>query len=171
MKHVVSISLGSSSQDFDFITDFLGEKLHVRRIGTNGSTAEAVKLIKQWNTKAAAIGLGVLKDHYKVGSRRFIEKDSARLLAVATRVPVTTGGRLSDIFQEWAVRHAQTHLGSFFNNARVLFFSGLTDYKLALAMAEHTSNLQLPIRFCNWACPSCWVRWKRSTCMRTVPIT
>ena len=142
MKHVVSISLGSSSQDFDFITDFLGEKLHVRRIGTNGSTAEAVKLIKQWNTKAAAIGLGVLKDHYKVGSRRFIEKDSARLLAVATRVPVTTGGRLSDIFQEWAVRHAQTHLGSFFNNARVLFFSGLTDYKLALAMAEHTGNLQ-----------------------------
>ena len=142
MKHVVSISLGSSSQDFDFITDFLGEKLHVRRIGTNGSTAEAVKLIKQWNTKAAAIGLGVLKDHYKVGSRRFIEKDRARLLAVATRVPVTTGGRLSDIFQEWAVRHAQTHLGSFFNNARVLFFSGLTDYKLALAMAEHTSNLQ-----------------------------
>ena len=60
MKHVVSISLGSSSQDFDFITDFLGEKLHVRRIGTNGSTAEAVKLIKQWNTKAAAIGLGGL---------------------------------------------------------------------------------------------------------------
>ena len=35
MKHVVSISLGSSSQDFDFITDFLGEKLHVRRIGSH----------------------------------------------------------------------------------------------------------------------------------------
>ena len=79
MKHVVSISLGSSTQDFDFVTDFLGEKLHVRRVGTNGSTAAAVKLIKYWDKKAAAIGLGVLKDHYKVGSRRFIEKDSARL--------------------------------------------------------------------------------------------
>ena len=124
MKHVVSISLGSSSQDFDFITEFLGEKLHVRRVGTNGSTPAAVKLIKQWDKKAAAIGLGVLKDSYKVGSRRFIEKDSARLKAVATQVPVTTGGRLGDIFQEWAVRHAQTQLGSFFNNARVLFFSG-----------------------------------------------
>jgi predicted amino acid dehydrogenase len=142
MKHVVSISLGSSSQDFDFVTEFLGEKLHVRRVGTNGSTPAAVKLIKQWDKKAAAIGLGVLKDSYKVGSRRFIEKDSARLKAVATQVPVTTGGRLGDIFQEWAVRHAQTHLGSFFNNSRVLFFSGMTDYKLALSIAEYTSNLQ-----------------------------
>jgi len=142
MKHVVSISLGTSSQDFEFTTEFLGEKLHVRRIGTNGNTAEAVKLIKQWDKKAAAIGIGVLKDHYKVGSRRFIEKDSARLKAVATRVPVTTGGRLGDIFQEWAVRHTQTQLGSYFNNARTLFFSGLTDYKLALALSEYTSNLQ-----------------------------
>jgi predicted amino acid dehydrogenase len=57
-------------------------------------------------------------------------------------VPVTTGGRLGDIFQEWALRHAQTQLGSFFNNARVLFFSGMTDYKLALSMAEYSSNLQ-----------------------------
>ena len=142
MKQVVSISLGSSSQDFDFTTGFLGEKLHVWRIGTNGSTAAAIKLIKQWDKKAAAIGLGVLKDSYKVGSRRFIEKDSARLKAVATHVPVTTGGRLGDIFQEWAVRHAQTQLGSFFNNARILFFSGMADYKLALAISEYTANVQ-----------------------------
>lgn len=142
MKQVVSISLGSSSQDFDFITEFLGEKLHVRRIGTNGSTLAAVKLVKEWDKKAAAIGLGVLKDHYKVGSRRFIAKDSTRLMAAARTVPTTTGGRLGDIFQEWAVRHTQTQLGNYFNNARVLFFSGLTDYKLAVSMAEYTTNLQ-----------------------------
>ncbi|MBK7002800.1 MAG: hypothetical protein IPH35_23505 [Rhodoferax sp.] len=61
MKHVVSISLGSSNQDFDFVTTFLGEKLHVRRIGTNGSTLAAVKLVKEWDKKAAAIGLGCSK--------------------------------------------------------------------------------------------------------------
>jgi predicted amino acid dehydrogenase len=142
MKHVVSISLGSSQQDFEFTTEFLGTRLRVQRIGTNGSTATAIKLIKQWDKKAAAIGLGVLKDSYKVGSQRFIDKDSARLKAVATRVPATTGGRLGDILQEWAVRHAQSQLGSYFNNARTLFFSGLTDYKLALALSEYTTNLQ-----------------------------
>jgi hypothetical protein len=98
MKHVVSISLGSSSQDFDFVTEFLGEKLHVRRVGTNGSTPAAVKLIKQWDKKAAAIGLGVLKDSYKVGSRRFIEKDSARLKAIFFR-----SGRCAMRKRTWAV--------------------------------------------------------------------
>ena len=142
MKQVVSISLGSSDQDFEFVTTFLGVKMRVQRIGTNGSTAEAVKRIKAWDRKADAIALGVLKDHYKVGSRRFIDRDSAKLKAVATHVPVSTGGRLGDIFQEWAVRHAQTQLGNFFNNARVLFFSGMSDYKLAQAMAEYTPNLQ-----------------------------
>ncbi len=142
MQHVVSISLGSSSQDFEFTTDFLGTRLQVRRIGCNGSTATAAKLIKLWDKKAAAIGLGVHKDSYAVGALRFVEKDSARLKALAKHAPLTTGGRLGDIFQEWAVRHAQTQLGNFFSNARVLFFSGLSDYKLALTMAEYTSNLQ-----------------------------
>jgi hypothetical protein len=91
MKHVVSISLGSSRQDFDFVTEFLDEKLHVRRVGANGSTPAAVKLIREREKKAAPIGLDVLKDSCKVGSRRFIEKDSVRLKAVATQVPVTSG--------------------------------------------------------------------------------
>ena len=142
MKQVVSISLGSSSQDFEFTTPFLGSVLKVRRIGTNGSTSAAVKLIKQWGKKAAAIGLGVHKDHYKVGARRFVEKDSAQLTSVATQAALTTGGRLGDIFAEWAARQAQIRLGGYFSNARVLMFSGLTDYKLALALSEYTSNLQ-----------------------------
>ena len=61
---------------------------------------------------------------------------------VVTRIPVTTGGRLNDILQEWALRHVQNKLGNYFNNANVLFFSGRTNYKLALAMSEYTGNLQ-----------------------------
>ena len=42
---------------------------------------------------------------------------------------------------EWAVRHAQSTLGHYFDNARVLFFSGLAHQKLALSMSEYTPNL------------------------------
>jgi predicted amino acid dehydrogenase len=70
----------------------------VRRIGTNGSTLAAVKLVKEWDKKAAAIGLGVLKDHYKVGSRRFIAKDSARLMAAAHTAPGHHGWPLGRYF-------------------------------------------------------------------------
>ena len=40
------------------------------------------------------------------------------------------------------MRHVQNKLGGYFNNARVLFFSALTQYKLAVAMSEFTQNLQ-----------------------------
>ena len=142
MKKVVGISMGAVAQNFEFGARFMGQRFNVRRLGTNGSMAMALKLLKHWGQRADAIGLGVVKDSYTVGSRRYVEKDSARLKNVVTRIPVTTGGRLSDILQEWALRHVQAKLGDYFNNANVLFFSGRTNYKLALAMSEYTNNLQ-----------------------------
>ncbi|MGE5089346.1 MAG: dehydrogenase [Candidatus Levyibacteriota bacterium] len=142
MKTVVGISLGASAQDFEFRSRFLGRKLSVQRLGTNGSTAKASKLLRYWEQHANAIGLGVEKDSYTVGSRRYVEKDSLRLKNTVTRIPVTTGGRLDDILQEWALRHVQVKLGNYFSNARILFFSGMTHYKLALAMSEYTQNLE-----------------------------
>jgi predicted amino acid dehydrogenase len=142
MKTVVGVSLGALDQDFQFTARFLGRRLDVRRIGTNGSTGKAVRLLKRWEQRADAIGLGVVKDSYSVGARRYVEKDSVAMKQAVTRVPVTTGGRLSDILQEWALRHTQLRLGEYFNNARVLFFSGTRNYKLAQAMAEYTPNLE-----------------------------
>ena len=142
MKNVVGISLGAGDQDFRFEARFLGQPFDVRRLGTNGSTTKAVKLLKHWGQHADAIGLGVVKDGYMVGGRRYVEKDSARMTGAVTRIPVTTGGRLNDILQEWALRHVQNKLGDYFNNANVLFFSGRTNYKLALAISEFTGNLQ-----------------------------
>ena len=142
MKRVVGISMGAGDQDFEFATRFLGQQFNVRRLGTNGSMPKVLKLLRYWGQRADAIGLGVVKDSYTVGSRRYVEKESAQLKSVVTRIPVTTGGRLGDILQEWALRHVQARLGDYFNNANVLFFSGRTNYKLALAMSEYTSNLQ-----------------------------
>jgi predicted amino acid dehydrogenase len=142
MKKVVGISLGAGDQDFRFTARFMRHAFEVRRLGTNGSTAKAIKLLKHWEQHADAIGIGVVKDSYTVGSRRYVEKDSARLVKAVKKVPATTGGRLGDILQEWALRHVQHKLGSYFNNANVLFFSGRTNYKLALAMSEYTPNLQ-----------------------------
>jgi predicted amino acid dehydrogenase len=140
MKTVVSISLGSSRHDFDFTTRFLGERLRVRRLGTNGSLARALKLVKQWDGEAAAIGVGLVKDSDGIGSRA--DGQGERLAAAADHTPVTTGARLADLLQEWAVRHAQGELGHYFDNARVLFFSGLANRKLVQTMSEFTENLR-----------------------------
>ncbi|MGZ5267156.1 MAG: dehydrogenase [Caldimonas sp.] len=141
MKNVISISLGASSGDFGFSTTFLGEKMRVRRLGTDGSTARAIKLLGEWDARADAIGLGVVKDSRSLGARRFIERDSARMRRAVTRAPVTTGARLGDIFLEWAVRSAQAQLGHYFDNANVLFFSGMANRKVVATLSEYTENL------------------------------
>lgn len=125
MKSVISISLGSSRQDFKHETRFLGKSLSVRRIGTNGSLAKAARLFKQWEPRASTIGLG-------------FERSDLRATA---RVPVTTGERLGELLLDWALRHTQAKLGDYFNNCKVFFFSGTANFALARSMSEHTDNL------------------------------
>ena len=133
MKHVVSISLGSSHHDFEFTTTILGSRLHVHRLGVDGDVERAAELAQQWGDEAATLGFGV-------------DQDSDALMEVIAHyngnATLTTGTRLSGILQEWAVRHAQAQMAGFFDNARVLFLSGLQDYRVALAMSEYSANLQ-----------------------------
>ena len=147
MQHVTSISLGSSQQDFAFSTTFLGRPMQVRRQGTDGNLAQALRLVQAADAgkpgqRADALGLGLVKDSHRLGPRQALNQDAARLRAAALRVPVTTGARLGEIFQEWSLRHTQATLGHYFDNATVLFFSGLAHYRLALAMAEYSENLR-----------------------------
>ena len=60
---------------------------------------------------------------------------------VVTRVPVTTGATLRRLLQVRAVRHVQKELGSYFNNNRVLFLSGMRNYDIAVALSDYTKNL------------------------------
>ena len=138
MKHIVSISLGRASDNFDLQTVFMDTPMRVRRLGTNGSVSKAVALLRQWEPRADVLGLGVARDRYKVAGKRYAEPDSVALKTAVTRVPVTTGARLQDILQEWAVRHVQNTLPQFFNHARVLFWSGREQYRLVLSLAEYT---------------------------------
>lgn len=144
MKHVIGVSLGSRRQDFEFRTTFLGQPMQVRRLGTDGSTTMAAKLLRHWDPSADAIGLGLVKDSDRLGKRRGTRDEAAdtRLATLVQRAPLATGARLADIFLEWAVRHAQAELGQYFLNARVLFFSGLAHHRLAMSMAEYTPNLR-----------------------------
>jgi predicted amino acid dehydrogenase len=129
MKTVIGISLGKTAEDFRFATNFLGERLTVHRLGANGRPARVARLVAQWQDRADAFGLGV-------------EQGASAFDSLSARAPLTTGAALREILQEWALRDVQQRLGSYFTNARVLFFSGQASYKLAQTMAEYTPNLQ-----------------------------
>ena len=141
MKKIASISLGPFSLDCNFRAELLGHDFEVVRIGTDNDFKAAEKLVIEWRDKVDAIGLGLVHDHYSVGTRYFHQRDTARLEKLAGDTLVSTGARLREIVQEWALRSAQHELGNFFNNAKVLFLSGAANYRLASVMGEFTQNL------------------------------
>ena len=141
MKKVVTVTLGSSKQDFEFKTEFLGQSFSVRRLGADMDTGKAWELMRRQQASADAIGLGEISDHYHVGLRTVINKDTQHLTNVVTRVPVTTGATLRRLLQVRAVRYVQKELGNYFNNNLVLFLSGMRNYDMAVALSDYTKNL------------------------------
>jgi predicted amino acid dehydrogenase len=141
MKKVVTVTLGSSKRDFEFKTEFLGQSFSVRRMGADQDTGKAWELMRRQQATADAIGLGEISDHYQVGLRTVVNKETQRLTNVVTRVPVTTGATLRRLLQVRAIRHVQKELGHYFNNNLVLFLSGMRNYDMAVAMSDYTKNL------------------------------
>ena len=141
MKKVVTVTLGSSDQDFEFKTSFLGQNFSVRRLGADMDTGKAWELLRREQAKADAMALGEINDHYNVGTSTITHRQTQRLTKVVTRVPVTTGATLRRLLQVRAVRQVQKELGNYFNNNLVLFLSGIRNYDMAVAMSDYTRNL------------------------------
>ena len=141
MKKVITVTLGAESQDFSFKTKFLGEDFQVTRMGADDDTAKAWELLRRHQNFADAMGLGEIGDHYQVGLRTVVNKETQRLLNVVTRVPATTGATLRRLLQVRAVRHVQKELGEYFNNNIVLFLNGMRNYDMAVALSDYTPNL------------------------------
>ena len=141
MKKIVTVSLGSSKQDFSFDTEFLGERFRVQRVGADDNTTKAWELMRRHQATADAIGLGEIGDHWHVGQSTVVNKETRRLLNVVTRVPATTGATLRRLLQVRAVRYVQHKIGSYFNNNLVLFLNGMRNYDMAVALSDYTPNL------------------------------
>ena len=153
MKTVVSVSQGASEDDYELATEFFGQPFRLLRLGTDGSMDRAESLLESVQDQADAIGLSMMHDHYRVGPEQLEHPDTARLEACVPDKPVTTGAGLRRILQEWAVRHTQSQLGHFFDNARVLVMNGQASYRIARALSEHTDNLSFADPYLDFGVP------------------
>src|SRR5210317_961579 len=143
VKQVVSISLGSSDKDYAFNTEFLGQEFSIRRLGTDGDLEKAAELLLRMDKEADAIGLGQIKYPYGIGPRYLNKYKHHKIkdLGAQVQTPVTIGSALRDVSFEWALRYIEYKFGNYFSNARVLFFSGMYNYRIAKVMSEFTDNL------------------------------
>ena len=139
---IVHVSLTDSDRDFDEYVTFLHHDFRILRMGTNGDVAAAEALVRKWAGEAAAIAVTGIREARAAGLYDGELEAIERVKRATTTVPVADGHALRDVLQEWAIRHVQTEMPGFFNNARTVVLGGLNHYRTTRILREFTPNLE-----------------------------
>jgi predicted amino acid dehydrogenase len=138
---VVNVSLTGSDQDYDERVTFLDRSFRIVRVGADGDLSVAEELVRTWAEQATAIAVTGLREARAAGLYDGNLAAIQRVMRATTEVPVTDGHALRDVLQEWAIRHVQTEMPGFFDNARTVVLGGLNHDRTIRILREFTSNL------------------------------
>jgi predicted amino acid dehydrogenase len=138
---VVNVSLLDPGSDYDERLTFLGHEVRILRVGTSGRVEEARALVRNWAGRADAIAVTGVHEAQVSGKYDGDLESLAGLHRTMTGVPVTHGDTLRSVLQEWAVRHVQTEMPGYFNNARVLVLGGDNHVATMRMLREYTANI------------------------------
>ncbi|HKV70381.1 MAG TPA: hypothetical protein VJN62_03995 [Gemmatimonadales bacterium] len=137
MKHVVSVSLGSSTRDKRVETDILGERFIIERIGTDGDTARFRTLVRELDGQVDAIGMGGIDLFLRAGGARYQIRDAARLIRGVSHTPVVDGGGIKNSWEKYLIlEYLPSEAGVSFAGRRVLLVSSVDRYGMAEAFAQ-----------------------------------
>lgn len=142
MKHIVSISLGSSQRDYSFVTTLLGQDMHVQRLGADGDLSRAAALVRAYDGRVQAICLDGLTPVLRVGTARYRHPEAVKIAAQSRHTPVVDGSVLKGTLERWVVKRAAELLPGIFRYRRVLLTSGIARYQLAHALTEYDVELR-----------------------------
>lgn len=139
---VVNISMTGGDRDYDAHVTLFDRPFRILRIGTGGDIDVAEKLVRIWADDAAAIAVTGVREARASG---LYDGDLAaidRVMAATDQVPVTDGRALYDVLQEWAIRHLQTEMPGYFDNARVVVLGSGNHDRTTRILREFTDNIE-----------------------------
>ncbi|WP_003540011.1 hypothetical protein [Desulfotomaculum nigrificans] len=134
MKRVVSVSLGSSRRDYTGQFDLLGQRILVQRIGTDGSMARAVDLLKKLDGQVDVLTLGGVNLYLRVGKYKFPLRDGVKLAGHVKYTPLVDGSGIKEAVETNLVNFLQVRYGWPRAGQRVLISSVLDRFPLAAAL-------------------------------------
>ena len=140
---VVVVSLLDPSGDYDEQVTFLGREVRIIRAGTSGRVEDARALVSKWSAQAQAIAVTGVREARATGRYEGDLRSIEVLHRATPGVPVTHGGTLRNVLQEWAVRHVQTEMPGYFNNARVVVLGRGNHEHTTRILREYTANITL----------------------------
>jgi hypothetical protein len=106
LKHVVSVSIGSSARNHSARINLLGKDILVERIGTDGDIHKAIELIGKLDGQVDAFGMGGI-DLYMAGvGRRYVFRDARNISTAARKTPLVDGTILKSTLEYDAIKYA-----------------------------------------------------------------
>ena len=141
MKRIVSVSLGSSTRNHHVIVRIGEEDYIIERIGTDGSYAKAIEIIKDLDGKVDAFGMGGVSIYlYGRKHHRYVMKSALPLLKAANKTPMTDGSGLKDTLERHVVQYLRKELGIPLEEKTVLIVCGLERPGMAECFAMEGSK-------------------------------
>jgi hypothetical protein len=160
MKRVVSVSLGSPKGDKTVTTTLLGEEFEISRVGTNGDMKKYAELIREYDGKVDAIGLGGIDMYVYSSGKRYTIRDAAKLAANAKKTPTVDGSGLKNTVERETVEWMQREGIVDFSKSNVLMVCAVDRFGMAESIRNLAKNvvygdlmfsIGLPLPIKTWA--------------------
>ncbi|NRA45585.1 MAG: hypothetical protein HRU09_11575 [Oligoflexales bacterium] len=87
MKYIVSISFGTSKQNFDRTIRFRDDVVRISQYGADFDTEVVAHLLKKYDGHCDVIALSGFQPPVRVGRRTFHHPDSERLKSIPKKLP------------------------------------------------------------------------------------
>ncbi|NLZ39035.1 MAG: quinate 5-dehydrogenase [Firmicutes bacterium] len=134
MKHVVSISLGSSTRNHAVDVNMAGIDFHVERIGTDGDMKKMITMIKELDGKVDAFGLGGMDLYIYAGTRRYTLRDAQTVVKAAQKTPIVDGSGLKNTLERKVIQYLQQETDLLDGAPHVLMMAGVDRFGMAQAL-------------------------------------
>jgi len=136
MKHVVSISLGSSTRDHRVRKELLGEEYLIERMGVNGNYDKFIELLREYDGKADAIGIGGISLYLPVKDRTYVIKNAIPFMKAVSKTHFGDGTALRDTLEPNAIFKLVEKNVLNLQNKKVMIACAVDRYKLTEALVQ-----------------------------------
>ncbi|NPV69048.1 MAG: quinate 5-dehydrogenase [Firmicutes bacterium] len=133
MKWVMSVSLGDPARDHSAEVSAAGERVLVERRGTGGDIRRAQDIIRRYDGRVDAFGLGGVNLYYRAGASRYRIREGWVLREYARSSPVADGAFVKEYIEPSIVDELQ-RCGVRFHGRKALVASALDRWDLAAAL-------------------------------------